>query len=410
MKNAVVALFPQPVVCPILIGRASQLDDLHQHIDRASDGHGQTVLIAGEAGVGKSRLVAEAKAYAAARGFLLLQAACFPQDSACPYAPLIDLLRARFAGRAAAAIIAAPKRAPPTESDASLPSGTITFLFTDVESSTQLWERHPDTMRQALVRHDALVETCVARFEGIVVRPRGEGDSRFAVFTRATDAVAAACALQQALHSEPWPTPTPLRVRMALHTGEADLRADDYYGPAVNRCARLRSSAHGGQTLLSAATWELVRDRLPPGAALRDLGEHGLKDIIRPEHIFQLVTPDVPADFPPLASHDTHLTNLAVRMSLQIGREQEVEPFAPILFRLFPDLAPLASDMPRLPSLNPEQERLRLFAALAQGSAATSAPDRRGPALERRRQPGLSAVPAATLQRPADAADRHVPE
>src|ERR687894_2645425 len=143
-----------------------------------------------------------------------------------------------------------------------LPTGTVTFLFTDIEGSTALWEQHPDAMRQALVRHDALVERIVAEHDGQVVRPRGEGDSRFAVFARATDAVAAAAALQQALYAEQWPTPTPLRVRMAVHTGEADLREGDYYGSAVNRCARLRAVAHGGQTLMSLTTEQLVRDAL----------------------------------------------------------------------------------------------------------------------------------------------------
>src|ERR687886_2550711 len=157
-----------------------------------------------------------------------------------------------------------------------LPTGTVTFLFTDIAGSTALWEQQPETARVALARHDALVEAIVAAHQGVVVRPRGEGDSRFAVFVRATDAVAAAAALQQALYAEPWPTPTPLRVRMAVHTGEADLRAGDYYGPAVNRCARLRAVAHGGQTLLSQATYDLVRDGLPPGIALQDLGEQRL--------------------------------------------------------------------------------------------------------------------------------------
>jgi class 3 adenylate cyclase len=127
-----------------------------------------------------------------------------------------------------------------------LPTGTVTFLFTDVEGSTRLWERHPDPMRAALARHDALVEQAVARHGGVVVRPRGEGDSRFAVFARATDAVVAAAAVQRALHAEPWPPETPLRVRLALPTGEADLRAGDSYGGAVNRAARLRGLAHGG--------------------------------------------------------------------------------------------------------------------------------------------------------------------
>jgi class 3 adenylate cyclase len=128
---------------------------------------------------------------------------------------------------------------------ADLPDGTVTFLFTDVEGSTTLWERHPDRMRAALARHDRLIESPVEQHRGAVVRPRGEGDSRFAVFPRASDAVAAAAAIQQALHAEPWPPETPLRVRMALHTGEADLREGDYYGGAVNRAARLRAIAHG---------------------------------------------------------------------------------------------------------------------------------------------------------------------
>jgi class 3 adenylate cyclase len=140
-----------------------------------------------------------------------------------------------------------------------LPTGTVTSLLTDLEGSTALWEQHPEAMRQALVRHDALVEQIVAEHHGHVVRPPGEGDSRFAVFSRATDAVTAAAARQQALYAEPWPTPSPLLVRMALHTGEADLREGDYYGSAVNRCARLRAVAHGGQTLISLATEHLVR-------------------------------------------------------------------------------------------------------------------------------------------------------
>src|SRR5215831_11795313 len=138
---------------------------------------------------------------------------------------------------------------------ADLPTGTVTFLFTDVEGSTKLWEAHPDQMRAALVEHDALIEFLAEQHGGRAVRPRGEGDSRFCVFRRATEAVAAAAGIQQALHAEPWPAETPLRVRLALHTGEADLRDGDYYGSAVNRCARLRAIAHGGQTLLSQATF-----------------------------------------------------------------------------------------------------------------------------------------------------------
>src|SRR6476619_2806435 len=123
----------------------------------------------------------------------------------------------------------------------ALPTGTVTFVFSDIEGSTQRWEQHPEPMRVALARHDSLIEALVERHAGVVVRPRGEGDSRFAVFTRASDAVAAACAVQRALLAEPWPMAQPLTIRIGLHTGEADLRDGDYYGPAVNRCARLRA-------------------------------------------------------------------------------------------------------------------------------------------------------------------------
>ncbi len=130
---------------------------------------------------------------------------------------------------------------------ARLPTGTVTFLFSDVEGSTRLWEGHPEAMRTALARHDHLIEQTVAQHSGQVVRPRGEGDSRFCVFARATDAVAAAATIQQALRAEPWPMPAALKVRLALHTGEADLSEGDHYGSAVNRCAWLRAIAHGAK-------------------------------------------------------------------------------------------------------------------------------------------------------------------
>src|SRR5579884_2058809 len=199
-----------------------------------------------------------------------------------------------------------------------LPSGTVTFLFTDIEGSTKLWEECPEAMRQALARHDALAASIIEQHEGLLVKSRGEGDSLFCVFARATDAVAAACALQQAFVSEPWPAEAPLRVRMALHTGEADLREGDYYGSAVNRCARLRAIGHGGQVLLSQA----ARDLLPPDAPLMDKGSHRLKDLQQPEHVFQLAAPDLPSEFPPLRS--LRNTNLPVQTTSFIGREQEM--------------------------------------------------------------------------------------
>src|SRR3954468_20972939 len=133
----------------------------------------------------------------------------------------------------------------------ALPTGTITFVFTDVVGSTRSWEAEPGTMGEAMARHDYLVEGAVDAHDGAVVRPRGEGDSRFAVFSKASDAAGAAVDIVRVLASEHWDLASPLRVRVALHTGEADLRAGDYYGSAVNRCARLRSIAHPGQILCS---------------------------------------------------------------------------------------------------------------------------------------------------------------
>ncbi|MGB8646152.1 MAG: AAA family ATPase, partial [Anaerolineae bacterium] len=213
----------------------------------------------------------------------------------------------------------------------NLPSGIVTFLFTDIEGSTRLWEQHPDAMRQAMTRHDVLIEETVARDAGHIVRPRGEGDSRFAVFARATDAAAAARDIQQALAAELWPTPRPLRVRMALHTGEADLRAGDYYGSDVNRCARLRAVGSGGQTLLSQATFGLVRDALPAEVTLRDLGEHRLKDLRRPEHVFELDVLGLPAEFPPLQSIDAFPNNLPIQLTSFVGREQELKEVQQLL-------------------------------------------------------------------------------
>ena len=212
-----------------------------------------------------------------------------------------------------------------------LPTGTVTFLFTDIEGSTKLWEQFPDGMKASLARHDSLIEESVEDNSGVLVRPRGEGDSRFAVFPRASEAVVAACAIGQALVVEPWETPSPLRVRMALHTGEADLRAGDYYGSAVNRCARLRALAHGGQILLSSVTAGLVRDGLPEGVSLRDLGEHRLKDLQHPEGVFQLLHPDLPADFPSLKSLNILPNNLPRQLTSFIGREGEIEEVKKIL-------------------------------------------------------------------------------
>jgi predicted ATPase/class 3 adenylate cyclase len=206
----------------------------------------------------------------------------------------------------------------------SLPEGTLTFLLTDMEGSTRLWEHYPDLMGPATARQDALITAAIEAHDGLVVRSRGEGDSFFAVFRRATDAVAAASALQLALLKEPWPDPISVRVRVGIHTGEAQLRDGDYYGTAVNKCARLRAVAHGGQSLLSATTCHLVQDGLPADVTLRDLGFHRLKDLQRPEQVYQILHPALPTDFPPLNSLDTLPNNLPIQLTRFIGREAEI--------------------------------------------------------------------------------------
>jgi predicted ATPase/class 3 adenylate cyclase len=203
-------------------------------------------------------------------------------------------------------------------------SATITFLFTDIEASTQLWEQHPAGMQAALARHDRLLREAIEVHHGHVIKTTGDGCH--AAFETAASAVSAVLAAQQALWADAWPEmqPQALRVRMALHTGEAERRAGDYFGPAVNRAARLLSIGHGGQILLSAVTAELVRDQLPPGARLADLGQHQLKDLVRPEHVYQLGGSGLPSDFPPLRSLSPLRHNLPAQLTSFIGRETEL--------------------------------------------------------------------------------------
>ena len=208
---------------------------------------------------------------------------------------------------------------------AELPDGVVTFLFTDVEGSTRMWEESPDSMMAALNHHDEAIDAAVGAHNGVSVKPRGEGDSRFIVFSQAGDGVAAAVEMQRRLAAIHWPTPGPLRTRASLHTGTADLQLGDYYGSAVNRAARLRAIAHGGQTVMSGATWELVRDRVPDGVTFRDMGEHRLKDLTRPERVFQVVLEGLPDRFPPLASLDAIPNNLPVQLTEFVGREMELE-------------------------------------------------------------------------------------
>ena len=162
----------------------------------------------------------------------------------------------------------------------------------------------------------------IEAFNGAIILERGEGDSVFAVFARASDAVAAACEIQREMRQEPWPEQVPMRVRMAIHTGEADA---DYRSPHVNRAARIRAIAHGEQILISGVTAGIVRGSLPEKASLIDLGQHRLRDVAEVEQIFQLGHPALRADFPPLKSLGNFRQNLPVQLTSFVGRERERE-------------------------------------------------------------------------------------
>jgi class 3 adenylate cyclase/DNA-binding winged helix-turn-helix (wHTH) protein len=169
-----------------------------------------------------------------------------------------------------------------------LPTGVVTFMLTDIEGSSGLWETDAEGMSEALELHDDLVARTAEEHGGRVLKTKGEGDSTLTVFRRASDAVAGAVAVHDALAATEWPGGLDLRVRIAVHTGEAHERGGDFFGPALNRAARLRNLARGGGTVLSQATTEIVRDRLPPGAEVIDLGRQALRGLSRPENVFEL--------------------------------------------------------------------------------------------------------------------------
>src|SRR3954452_19024554 len=214
---------------------------------------------------------------------------------------------------------------------ANLPSGTVTFPFADTEGSTPRWGPRPEAMQAALARHDALVRAAILEHGGHVVKTMG--DAFHAAFSRAPDGVAAAVDAQHRLLAESWDDIGGLRVRMALHTGAAEERDGDYYGPPLNRAARLLATGHGGQVLLSDVTAALVRDDLSGGLELLDLGEHRLKDLIRPERVFQVVMPGLCAEFPPLVSLDARPHNLPLQVTPLLGREQDVQAVRSLLLR-----------------------------------------------------------------------------
>ncbi len=202
-------------------------------------------------------------------------------------------------------------------------SGILTFLFTDLEGSTPLWESHPDLMQEVSARHDARLRAAFEAHRGRVVKTTGDGFH--VVFGSPSDGIAAALTGQQAIASEEWPKETgTLKVRMGLHSGESQPRQGDFYGPELNRAARLMGIGHGGQVLLSSAAAGLLRGHLPEGAALIGLGLHRLKGLSDPEQVYQLAHPSLETDFPPLQSSVSIHHNLPTQLTTFIGREREL--------------------------------------------------------------------------------------
>ncbi|MHA2621304.1 MAG: tetratricopeptide repeat protein [bacterium JZ-2024 1] len=197
-----------------------------------------------------------------------------------------------------------------------------TFVFTDIVESTRLWETNPSAMSRALERHDELIRRAVETHGGKIVKQVGDGFH--AVFANASNAICCAIEAQRTIFQESWETPEPIRVRVAVHSGEAQFREHDYYGPTLNRCHRLMSVAHGGQILVSSVTRELVSNYLPPGVSLKSLGEHRLPDLVLPEVVYQVVHPDLPQNFPPIRTLGTYQHNLPIQTTNFVGRANEL--------------------------------------------------------------------------------------
>ncbi|HEY4439039.1 MAG TPA: adenylate/guanylate cyclase domain-containing protein [Candidatus Elarobacter sp.] len=207
----------------------------------------------------------------------------------------------------------------------------MTFLFSDIEGSTVRWERNRDAMAAALARHDALMRMTIERSGGYVFKTIG--DAFCAAFATAPQAMAAAIDAQRTLLSEDFSAVDGVRVRMALHTGHADERDGDYFGPAVNRVARLLAIGHGGQVLVSGTATDLLQGEMPPQSSLRDLGAHRLKDLARPEQVYQLIAPDLPETFPALRSLDELPNNLPRQLSSFVGREDVLTEIVALIER-----------------------------------------------------------------------------
>ncbi len=211
------------------------------------------------------------------------------------------------------------------------PSGTVTFLFSDIEGSTQRWERDTEAMSAALKRHDTLMREAIEAHGGYVFKVIG--DAFCAAFSTAPGALAAAVHAQRSLTAADFSGVGGLRVRMAMHTGDAEERDGDYFGPSVNRVARLLAIGHGGQVLVSGTTRDLLHDALAPDHDLRDLGLHGLKDLSRAEHVFQVHAPQLDDVFPTLQSLERLPNNLPTQLTSFVGREEDVAEIATLLQR-----------------------------------------------------------------------------
>lgn len=205
---------------------------------------------------------------------------------------------------------------------AELRSGTVTFLFTDIEGSTKLWEKNPEEMKAALAKHDSLLRSIFLMHNGQVVKTTGDGFH--AVFTTATDAVQAAIHSQQAIQKDTWDGVT-IKVRMGIHTGEAEIRENDYFGQTLNLASRIMSAGHGGQILLSETTMQVAQKHLPGNVSFLDLGQHYFKGLSKAEKVFQATSPDLEQDFPALKSLTYATNNLPAQLTSFIGREKEVE-------------------------------------------------------------------------------------
>jgi predicted ATPase/class 3 adenylate cyclase len=206
---------------------------------------------------------------------------------------------------------------------AELPTGTVTFLFTDIEGSTRLVQELGEGYDAIQRAHHEILRRAIGESGGGEIRT--EGDSFFAAFPTATGAVRAAVEAQRALASRGWEHGRPLRVRMGMHTGEGRAGGDDYVGIDVNRAARIAAAGHGGQVLVSAATGSLVEHELPEGVTLRDLGTHRLKDIAHPERIFDLAIAGLPSEFDALQTLEVRPNNLPLQLTSFVGRQEQIE-------------------------------------------------------------------------------------